>query len=165
MTTGIVEFYLGKNPNDEGYKIYDIWKFDDEKLEKEHHYIQWMFPTNQKSYWNRNAPVLTDEDILMFKKNTLCMKNLRKSLRIIFKFYGFQLSGNNVVLAEDFETRKRKWITPNNHNFKRLSRILETLTIFGFNQTKKSLQELLTEIYNSNKFMIGDKTHKIWQSI
>ena len=34
----------------------DVLQWDDEKLERTHDYIQWMFPTDQESAFNASAP-------------------------------------------------------------------------------------------------------------
>jgi hypothetical protein len=62
---------------------------------------------------------------------------LKRKLMIAFirmlKFYGFVLGLDiekhpTIEKAEDFDERKVDWLTPQNHNYKRISRILESLT-------------------------------------
>ena len=60
----LVRFYLGTEPDSSGRFIGDIRKWNHERLERTHDYIQWLFPTRNRSQFNSSAPTLDEEQIL-----------------------------------------------------------------------------------------------------
>lgn len=59
----IVAFYRNQRPDSQRRMIEDIWLWDYQKLEYTHDYIQWLFPLQQKSRFNPDAPLLNDQAI------------------------------------------------------------------------------------------------------
>lgn len=59
----IVGFLEGVMPDNRGRLLSHIHRFSDEQMETTHDYIQWLFPTDQPSQSNYNAPVLSPFDI------------------------------------------------------------------------------------------------------
>ncbi|BAQ66397.1 opioid growth factor receptor [Geminocystis sp. NIES-3709] len=84
----IIPFYLGEKENISHLKITDIWRWDFAKLECTHDYIQWLFPLNEASFYNPDAPILDSESINYFRKNQILRDNLKRSLLIMLRFYG-----------------------------------------------------------------------------
>ena len=54
--------------DDEGRRLDQIWQWEMNRLEGRHNYIQWLFPTEESSYFNPQAPVLSNGDVEAFKK-------------------------------------------------------------------------------------------------
>lgn len=161
----LLKFYKNEAKNNRGVALEDIWSYSDVQLERKHNYVQWLFPTDDKSSFNWSSPVLSREDVEMLRNDEAAMRNFRKSLEIMMKFYGFELSDNSVVFADDFETKAKNWITPNNHNYKCISRILRFLTIFEFCDIKKSFVEILDGVYEKFGERIGEKSYRIWKIV
>ena len=60
MTVGpIVTFLEGEGPDDRGRSLFDVLAFDDAALERNHDFIQWLFPLPEPSSAVPDAPVLT----------------------------------------------------------------------------------------------------------
>ena len=55
----LVGFYRGTGPDTAGRTINEVWAFDHDQLERQHDYIQWLFPTDQPSEFTPDAPLLT----------------------------------------------------------------------------------------------------------
>ena len=166
MKIDLLAFYRDEIPNNKGVFLHDIWSYSDKQLESKHKYIQWMFPTDQKSLFNRAAPVLRQPEIILLKNDTIVMKNFRTSLIKIFKFYGLSLlSDDSIIISIDFNLKAKNWITPNNHNYKRISRILRFLTLFRFDKIKRELIVTLEEIYREHENAIGEETYQIWKNV
>lgn len=66
-------FYLGKEADSQGRTIEEIWEWDHEDLEDTHDYIQWLFPLQERSAFNPDAPVLTPEAIHALEKALNCV--------------------------------------------------------------------------------------------
>jgi len=60
MSRRLVAFSEGSAPDDRGRFIGDVLRFDDEKLEDVHDFIQWLFPLPERSGANPLAPILDD---------------------------------------------------------------------------------------------------------
>ena len=54
----IVAFYEGRGADDCGRTLEDIMKFDFHTLEYTHDYIQWLFPTDTRSRFQPDAPLV-----------------------------------------------------------------------------------------------------------
>jgi len=165
----IVIFYLGRSADHEGRRLEDIWTWDNRKLEGTHDYIQWLFPLREMSPFNQDAPILTSEAIDEFLKNDELRKRVRTSLEIMLKFYGLKsvVTANGIIeisKAHDFDERCREWITPCNHNFLRLTRIIKSLKILGLLNWALALFSCLEKIYRMNSSEIGAETFAYWKA-
>lgn len=166
MRTDLLKFYRNECKNNQGITLSDIWSYSDQQLEEDHNYIQWLFPTNNASFWNRSAPVLSEFDIAMLSSDEIVMKNFRKSLVFFLRFYGLALQDDDgLAIDNDFAQRAERWITRYNHNYRRMSRILRFLTLFGLNEIKQNLLDMLEMIYMSNEKVVGKETYQIWTNI
>src|SRR3954447_9399661 len=121
--SNIVSFYTGAARDDSGRTIDTIWAFDDDQLEDVHNYIQLLFPLETPSQFV-NAPLLDAETIRAFNERQDLRDRLLTSLDVMLRFSGFRREGDRVVPAPDFEKKAANWLTPYNHNFLRLTRIL-----------------------------------------
>lgn len=61
MTT-IRSFYLGEEPYPNGVLLHQVLDAANAWWEKQHDFIQWLFPTKTRSESNPNAPILTKLD-------------------------------------------------------------------------------------------------------
>ena len=59
----ICSFLEGKSPDNHGRLLGDIRSFDDQKIESVHDFIQWVFPLDEPSGANLNAPVLSKVEV------------------------------------------------------------------------------------------------------
>lgn len=142
----IVSFYLqGPDPDGSGLIAMDgsgrtfefIIQSDDEWLEKTHDYIQWLFPLNEVSMFNFSAPILTPEDVDLIKSSKEGIDNL---IRATFRFVEFLNLHSNYP----------KWLSTNNHNYLRITRMLKCLNLFGLNYLSVLIYNRLYNIFNAN---------------
>lgn len=165
----IVAFYLGRSKTDDGRWLKDIWTWDNDKLEWTHNYIQWLFPLREKSKFNTGAPTLTSKTIEAFLKNDDLKRQMIVSLKIMLKFYGLQSFASEngsikILETPEFNARRLVWLTPGNHNFLRITRILRSLQILGLSNWACALFACLSEIYNRNSSIIGAETFGYWKA-
>ena len=120
----LIAFYLGQSPDNRGRFISDIWAYNHVQLEQVHDFIQWLFPAYEPSMFNPSAPILTQQDISEFKNNTVLRDAVKRSFALMTNFYGFAFSEDALRKAEK---SSMLWITPGNHNFLRITRILKFL--------------------------------------
>lgn len=167
MNKALIDFYANNAPTPDGYFIRDIWSWDDDKLEYVHNYIQWLFPLREKSGFNPDAPLLDDETISEFQKNPVIEGNLLKSFILMLDFYGMELdtTGKVVVhLSLNFDAKCGNWITPYNHNFLRITRILKSLTILGLRDYALAFFDCLKNIQAKHNDIIDSNTFSFWKN-
>lgn len=161
----IYNFLLNREPNHEGLYLFEIWKFSSIELENTHNYIQWMFPTAEKSHYNRRAPVIEDVEVFLnHPDREEIVINIRKSFYLMLNFYGLELKQDKIVKGTNYESRRRWWVTYNNHNYLRITRILKCLDLFLLSNEKLLFTEILNTIYNENKGVISEETYAYWMS-
>ena len=169
----LTKFYRNKyNANNKkGYSFNDITKkWDDYKLEVEHDYIQWVFP-DETGGINKNAPKLTKKDIKMFKTNTAIRKNVVDATLRMLLFYGFVLDKKEFVKQIKPVNRRDRGRTIGlfaPHNFKRLTRIMDFLTIINMEFLSSTFFLALCHTLKSNsiflKKVLENKSLKVWMS-
>lgn len=161
----LIPFYQGTGKDNKGRSLEEIWQWDDGKKESAHDYIQWLFPLSTHSAHNPNAPVLTRQLVEEMKKDKKVIANMQQSFIKMMQFYGLLYDKENKTLsyANHFQERAKVWITPGNHNFLRLTRILTCLRQFGLHDEAQALFNQLTEIKDRYP-VISQQTYTFWQN-
>ena len=159
----LLGFYSGTGSDDRGRRLEEIWRFSHDELEDIHDYIQWLFPLAERSAFNPGAPVLDDATIERFRADETLRRNVERSLDVMLDFYGFARDENRIVQSPAFAERAANWLTPGNHNFLRLTRILKSLTLLGLEERAAQLLERLESVYASNQQVIGQRTISFWR--
>jgi hypothetical protein len=131
----LVRFYRGTGRDARGRRLDDILAWDDDQLEAVHDYIQWLFPLDEPSRFNRDAPLLTAHDRAAFREAALAA-NLRRALDRMLAFYGFAIDrpdgpGARIVRSAQWAERSPAWLQPGNHNLLRLTRMIRSLALLG----------------------------------
>lgn len=164
--TPMLDFYEEKTRNPSDYSISQIWNFSNEELEEHHDFIQYLFPTKEQSQYASASTAITHQEIFLFKSNPVLMQKYKKSLEIMSSFYGLRYDKNkhSFSFAHNHRDRFRQWITPGNHNFLRLTRILKSLHLMELSTEAISLFNCLNSIYDygANAATIGEKTYSYW---
>lgn len=162
MTSRIIDFYRGTGTDDKGRTLNDIFDFSDKELESVHDYIQWLFPTFEISAYYPEAPIFTADSVMVFVKSGLIMDNARYAFDRIMQFYGMaylDATNKQAVVRYDFSNN---WVTRDNHNFLRLTRILKFLNIVSMNDEADALFAALCGVYAAQPEVVGKRTLKFW---
>ncbi|HVR47526.1 MAG TPA: opioid growth factor receptor-related protein [Candidatus Binatia bacterium] len=164
----IVAFYEGSAPDDCGRFHEDVLRFDDERLEYVHNFIQWLFPLPERSGAQPTAPILDDAAIEAFHTRPQLRAALRRSLDRMLAFYGFAWSGERVEKSAAFPLRSGNWLQIGNHNHLRLTRMLRSLTLLGEREAALALFAVLSEIYDEQRRTeskrISERSYNFWMS-
>jgi hypothetical protein len=141
----LIRFYRGDGHDARGRRLEDILEWDDRRLEAVHDYIQWLFPLDEPSRFNRDAPLLTAADRQAFQDDPRLTANLRRAFERMLAFYGlkFERSGAalRVARGERWAERAPEWLHPGNHNLLRLTRIMKSLMLLGVPELGRALYE------------------------
>lgn len=160
----IISFYRGEGADCEKRRIDEIWNWDVSKKESAHDYIQWLFPLKEMSKHNPRAPILDEEMITIMKNDETIIYNLKTSFATMMKFYGLQYTyeTRSVEFADNFTERAKVWLTPGNHNFLRITRILTCLKIFDLHEEATCFLNILTKI--KDKYPCCQSSYAFWVS-
>lgn len=139
----LIEYFtnLGKDSNNRVHN--DILRFSDEEMEKCHDFIQWFFPTITPSAYDNLAPLLNQETIELLKDDAVFQARFSMGLKRIFRFWRLQYRGDGKNLILLNISSKRFWMEYDNHNLLRMSRVMESCRLLGFEEVARSLFEVL----------------------
>ena len=99
-----------------------------------------------------------------FEGDPVLRQNLERSLRVMLGFYGLEIDVQRIVRAPSFAERARNWLTPHNHNFLRLTRMLKSLALLGAGDRATQLLDCLEDIYREQPGVVGSTTFGYWQT-
>ena len=145
----LTEFYRGDAPDCEGRTLDDHWLSTFDDVEYSHNQIQWLFPTHEASKFNYRAPILTADDITIFKADPLIQYNLLATVEWFLPFLGMELSqdgeGNFLIIkANTWEDQSGLLFGKIfNHNHLRMTRVLVCLNLCGYKRIAKAIFDFL----------------------
>jgi hypothetical protein len=166
MNNQLINFYLGNSPDSAGRYLSDILAWNDEELELCHDYIQWLFPLEEASQFNPDAPLLDEETIAAFLKSEELRGNMVLAFNRMLSFYNLTqeaelTNGKHCHVVPTKESTP--WMTKGNHNFMRLTRILRSLNLCGLGIFADVLFEKLDAMNMCYRYIIGAKTYEFWR--
>jgi len=164
----IVSFYKGEGCDHVGRSLDDILCFGEVELEHVHDFIQWLFPINEISPFNPHAPIVDISTSREFRVDPYLQRNLCKSCGKMLHFYGLVCQKKGaipiaVICASSFSRRAKNWLTPNNHNHKRLTRILVSLRLLGREHCSEKILGCLEEIVDMWRGKVTNETLIFWR--
>lgn len=126
-----LSFYMGETDN-RGRTLNEILQWSDEQLEGIHDYIQWMFPSTEESIFNKEAPILDEETILVWRNS----KELQLKIIDSVERYLIFLKRNT-----------EKWVCSVDHNHLRITRMLKCMVTLGLEDQAENILKKLENIY------------------
>jgi hypothetical protein len=167
----ILSFYNNEVAHPKGFTAEYVWGWDDSVLEKEHTYIQWLFPLSVPSQSILTSPVITPAEVSRFRSDPGLQDKVKRSFQLMMRFYGFEVrvqpspNGSASVLpGPDFQYKRDTWLRPENHNFKRITRILASLTLLGLAEHAQAFHRALLVVSREYPNIIGRQTLFFWSS-
>jgi hypothetical protein len=163
----LVSFYRGLELNNNGVTLDQILGWDDAHLESAHNYIQWLFPLTTPSAPNPTAPILDGATIQAFCGDAPLKNQVLRSFRRMLMFYGLQMDEGTKIItrAPNFNARAAVWLTPANHNFLRITRMIRSMSHLGLSDYSKSFFNILQNIHgNEGQGIISAPTFNFWRA-
>jgi len=155
----IVDFYRGERGNCNGHRLDDILTWNNGQLEMDHDYIQWIFPSNEPSMMNGDAPVMTREDCQVFQSDPELQEKVKQAFVRFLSFLEFKLvedEPNSVLIVSATDTPW--WLRRFNHTMLRVTRMLKSLRLTGLEQYAAAMFEALQPY----KSMVSENTWNFW---
>ena len=126
----LIEFYRRTGTDAQGRTLDQILAFGDDEMESCHDFIQWLFPLEQASAFNSQTPILTKQDIQVFRGDGSLRANLSNSFDRFLAFLGLAREDQEIGPAADFASKQSVFTSPN-HNWLRITRVLHALRLLG----------------------------------
>lgn len=162
----LLRCYSGQAPDHPGRLFDDILALTNDAIEHAHDFIQWIFPLETPSNSDREAPKLIATDVQHFKADAHLVEQAIRALERMLEFYGFELDedddGWRVIPARGHEALFRQWLTPGNHNFLRITRILRFLVRIGQVSLARAFWRALADVARRYRGTIGGQTIAFW---
>lgn len=162
----VLRFYEG-GPDHRGRTLAEILAKDDAWLERTHDYIQWVFPLPERSPYNPNAPVLLASDRAAFRAAPALRHRLLDGFGRMLAFYGFEMTTDRqdrCGITRLPSPGRAHWITPHDHNFLRISRILRSLHLLGCPQPASAFLAVLEPLAEAAGDIVGVVTLSHWRA-
>jgi hypothetical protein len=157
----IVEFYAGRKKDWRGRRLEDVWAYSHDQLEHVHHFIQWLFPLRTPGVYP--SALLDNEAVDAFRASPELQARLLRSFDVMLDFYGLRREGDAVVRGENFPKRSAHWLSPGNHNYLRVSRILGCLRELGLPGWARAFLACLEGVYAEHARVIGPGSLGYWR--
>lgn len=165
-THPLVAFYDGSGTDHAGRTLKDVLSFGYDDLEERHDFVQWLFPLTKPSRFQPQVPTLSAEAIDAFKSSATLRERVLFSLDVMLDFYGFERKAGGVRRSANFPLHVDAWAWPDDHNFMRLSRIMQSLNLLGLRDEALALQEaLLAAAGDLGPERIPSATVQHWQKL
>ncbi len=128
-SAGPIHAFLASQGQDgSGRTLSDVLAFDDARLEREHDFIQWLFPLREPSRAVPGSPVLGDAEAEAIRCDALAQAGLLAARARMMRFYALN----------------KDWLSPYDHNHLRITRILTSLRdLVGLDEAKAFHQDIL----------------------
>jgi hypothetical protein len=167
----LYEFFRGRRYPNTDLQIDDIIDWTDDKLERRHDFVQYVFPLPEQSQFNRDAPALDEATYRAIYNDDAAIIKLRTMWQRMMIFYGFEMCGPvdddgncswRIRRGKELEASLRRWARSSNHNHLRITRILRCLRLFRLNLELGTMYNLLRE--TSNRYPIGVVSLGYWHA-
>lgn len=158
----IVEFYRGERGNGEGHTLAEIMTWSNGALEVDHDYVQWMFPSNERSMLNGDAPTMTKQESQVFEADPELQEKVKQSFVRFLEFLDFKLvQDDETGVKIEPKDENIPWFIrgPFNHNMLRVTRVLKCLRLTGNTKYAVAFYTALLEFKN----LLSTNTWSYWQ--
>lgn len=174
----LTDYYMGVGADCEGRTLDETWSWSYKKIEFSHDHIQWWFPLKEPSNFNPDAPLLTDEDIALFRANPVMQENLLRSFRVFLDFLGLEVTSESLQMdgeyvaeevivqkAKHFEDECRVLFKRANHNWLRITRVITCLKTIGTHPLTKAADaffECLRKLHEEEG-LVSENSFSYWK--
>ncbi|EKD14045.1 uncharacterized protein L3040_007951 [Drepanopeziza brunnea f. sp. 'multigermtubi'] len=159
----LIAFYEEKGTDLLGRSLLRILQWNEERLEKCHNYIQFLFPLPEMSNVNVNAPIIDRRVFDEFRLRPDLRRNLKMSFKKMLWFYGFRLETEGerikVCRGENFDQQSRIWDCRFDHNHLRITRIIRCLRVLGLEEEALAFRATL----ESSTINVSARSREFWR--
>ncbi|PVH80238.1 hypothetical protein DL98DRAFT_418826 [Cadophora sp. DSE1049] len=159
----LITFYEGTEPDHRGRYLSDILKWNANKLELAHDYIQIIFPLPEESGVQWNAPTINRQVFDAFRARPELKDRLKDSFKKILWFYGFDLiEGEDAIRVQrgaNWDNHCGHWDVRFDHNHLRITRIIRCLRVLGLEDVAQAFYGALGQ----NARRVSTRSREYWR--
>ena len=142
------EFLTLKGKDFKGRTLNDIWSFSDKEIEKNHDFIQIVFPLNKPSQSVFHGHYLDSEELVhQIKNNSEATNNIIKSSYWFISFL----------------KRNMYWNAPYDHNQLRITRVIECLRLLVSDEEADNFYNNVLKLIEENN-KVNFRTLNFWKN-
>lgn len=157
----VINFFLGMALDSKKRSINDILAFNDQQIENTHDFIQYIFPTIERSNYNPNAPLISKNLKQLFSENELVQENFCKTCQLFLHFCGFMCAKSTELFAPNFG---ESFLSRPGHNLLRITRVLNSLNQIGKESCSHEIFLQIEKFNNTYPNEIPKETYRIWKN-
>ena len=144
----LLSFLQDVGPDYRGRFLSDIWKFGDDDIEHTHDFIQWVFPLDEPSSAQPDAPVLEPAEIDLIHKSGPATMNVEQSTEW---FLGFL-------------SRSQCWLASHDHNHLRITRMIKSNRLLLGELAAASVREKVLKLAQKADGKISEASIAYWRA-
>ncbi len=156
----LLRFFRNEEADCEGRMFEDILKYSPDEIEYKHNFIQWIFPTKEKSAYNQNAPIIDNRFAKRFQDDKLAKCNFCKSCQLYLNYIGYQCTKGEITRAQS----PYIFYQLPSHNLLRITRVLNSLNQVGNSECSKRLYKALMNELDLHPDKISLTTKLFWEA-
>ena len=142
------DFLTLRGKDFKGRTLKDIWSFSDEEIEKNHDFIQIVFPLNKPSQSVFHGYYLDSEELVnQIKNNSEATNNIIKSSYWFISFL----------------KRNMYWNAPYDHNQLRITRVIECLRLLVSDEEADNFYNNVLKLIEENN-KVNFRTLNFWKN-
>lgn len=144
--TPVLAFLEGEGCDGQGRTVFDVLAFDDAAIERNHDFIQWLFPLTEPSAAVPGSPVLTPEDVTAIRDSTLAQCSLAAATDRMDRFY----------------RATHGWLAPNDHNHLRITRIIRALRLLSGDDQAEAFKAAILWRVEATQAPVSARSRGYW---
>ena len=156
-----INFFLGLALDSNRRSIHKILAFNEQEIENTHDFIQYIFPTIEKSNYNPNAPLISENLRRLFSENEVAQENFCKTCRLFLHFCGFRCAKSTELFVPKLGG---SFLSRPGHNLLRITRVLNSLNQIGKESCSRKIFSQIEAFNNAYPGDIPKDTYIIWKS-
>lgn len=146
-------FKSDDNDTSDNLTLSKVLQFSAVELERKHDFIQMLFPTDQRSAFRPDMPVLNGQQVLALRADPAVTAGLENGLQKMLAFYGLRINGRDVEVNPGDDQHVEEWLVAGNHHLLRMTRMIRSLSLLGKTNEATALLQFLRQRVRS---MISD---------
>lgn len=142
----IAAFLEGEGPDARGRTLFDVLAMNDAALERNHDFIQWLFPLREPSRAVPDAPVLTDAEVEAIRESSMAQCALAAATDRMDAFY----------------RATHDWLMPNDHNHLRITRIILSLRLLVGDEQADGFRAAILSRVEATRAPVSARSRGYW---
>lgn len=142
----VLAFLQGEGVDGRGRTLFEVLAFDDAALERNHDFIQWLFPLAEPSAAVPDAPVLDKAEAAAIRDSSLAQCALAAATDRMEVFY----------------RRTDQWLRPHDHNHLRITRIIRSLRLLRGDAEADAFRAAVLSMVETARAPVSARSRGYW---